>query len=94
MSFQLPAIQKLCQDDSQRLMLYTSLHHCLEKVELCMPTCATALSDYEYIARNNGLQRAPEMDFHYETKAIKVMVDFKFDALYRYVFIESLLKSG
>ena len=27
-------------------------------------------------------------------KARKVMVDFKFDALYRYVFIESLLKSG
>ena len=24
---------------------------------------------------------APEIDFHYETKARKVMVDFKFDAL-------------
>ena len=28
-------------------------------------------------------QRAPEIDFRYETKARKVMVDFKFDALYR-----------
>ena len=36
----------------------------------------------------------PEIDFRYETKARKVMVDFKFDALYRYVSIESLLKSG
>ena len=26
--------------------------------------------------------RAPEIDFRYEIKAIKVMVDFKFDALY------------
>ena len=33
-------------------------------------------------------------DFRYETKARKVMVHFKFDALYRYVFIESLLKLG
>ena len=27
--------------------------------------------------------REPEIDFRYETKARKVMVDFKFDALYR-----------
>ena len=27
--------------------------------------------------------RAPESDFRYETKARKVMLDFKFDALYR-----------
>ena len=27
--------------------------------------------------------RAPEIDFRYEIKARKVMVDFKFDALYR-----------
>ena len=27
--------------------------------------------------------RVPEIDFRYETKARKVMVDFKFDALYR-----------
>ena len=26
-------------------------------------------------------KRAPEIDFRYETKATKVMVDFKFDAL-------------
>ena len=47
---------------------------------------ATALSD-DFIARNHGFWRAPEIDFRYET-------DFKFDALYRYVFIESLQKSG
>ena len=35
----------------------------------------------------------PEIDLRYETKARKVMVDFKFNALYRYVSIESLLKS-
>ena len=38
--------------------------------------------------------RAPEIDFRYETEAKKVMVDFKFDALYSYVFKESLLKLG
>ena len=37
---------------------------------------------YEFIARNDGFWRAPEIDFCYETKARKVMVDFKFDALY------------
>ena len=37
---------------------------------------------YEKIARNDGLWRAPEIDFRYETKARKVVVDFKFDALY------------
>ena len=42
----------------------------------------------------DGFSRAPEIDFRYETKARKVIVDFKFDALYRYVSIESLLKSG
>ena len=46
------------------------------------------------IARNDGFSQAPEIDFRYETKARKVMVDFKFDALYRLVFIENLLKSG
>ena len=44
---------------------------------------ATALSDYEKIARNDGFWQAPEIDFLYETKAKKVIVDFKFDALYR-----------
>ena len=33
---------------------------------------------YEYIARNDSFSRAPDIDFHYETKAR----DFKFDALY------------
>ena len=32
--------------------------------------------------------------YRHESKARKVMADFKFDALYRSVFIESLKKSG
>ena len=38
---------------------------------------------YENIARIDGFWRAPEIDFLYETKARKMMVDFKFDALYK-----------
>ena len=38
---------------------------------------------YEFITRNDVFWRVPEIDFRYETKARKVMVDFKFDALYR-----------
>ena len=30
---------------------------------------------YEFIARNDGFWRAPEIDFRYETKARKVVVD-------------------
>ena len=62
---------------------------------MCQPyiESATAFSD-EFIARNNGFWWAQEIDFRYETEARKVMVDFKFDDLYREVFIESLLKSG
>ena len=37
---------------------------------------------YEFIARNDGFWWVPEIDFRYETKARKVMVNFKFDALY------------
>ena len=50
-----------------------------------MPTyteSATALSD-EFIARNEGFWWALEINLWYETEARKVMVDFKFDALYR-----------
>ena len=35
------------------------------------------------IVRNDGFWRAPENYFRYETEARKVIVDFKFDALYR-----------
>ena len=35
------------------------------------------------IAGNDNFWRALETDFCYETKARKVMIDFKFDALYR-----------
>ena len=38
--------------------------------------------------------RSPETDFRHETEAREVMVDYKYDALYRSVTIESLLKSG
>ena len=34
------------------------------------------------IARNDSFSRVPEIDFRYEIKARKVMVDFKFYALY------------
>ena len=34
--------------------------------------------NYEYIARKEGFSWAPEIDFRYEIKARKVMVDFKF----------------
>ena len=44
---------------------------------------STAHSDYELIARNDGFCQAPAIDFHHETEAKKLMVDFKFDALYR-----------
>ena len=45
---------------------------------MCQPyiESATALSDYESIARIDDFSRAPEIDFRYETKARKVMVDF------------------
>ena len=51
----------------------------------CQPyiESAAALSDYEFIARNDGFWRALEIDFRCETKATKVMVDLKLDALYR-----------
>ena len=52
---------------------------------MCQPyiESAAALSDYEKIARNDSFWRALEIDFRYETKARKVVVDFKFDALYK-----------
>ena len=37
---------------------------------------------YESIARIDDFSRAQEIDFRYETKARKVMVYFKFDALH------------
>ena len=51
---------------------------------MCQPyiESTTVLSDNEFIARNNGFWRGPEIDFRYETKTRKVMVDFKFDMLY------------
>ena len=50
---------------------------------MCQPyiESITVLSD-EFIARNEGFWRVPEIDFRYETEARKKMVDFKFDALY------------
>ena len=37
---------------------------------------------YESILRIDYFSRPPEIDFSYETKARKVILDFKFDALY------------
>ena len=48
----------------------------------------------KYSMKSHTFSWAREIDFRYETKARKVIVDFKLDALYRYVSIESLLKSG
>ena len=48
----------------------------------CYRTHRECYSD-EFIARNDVFWQAPEIDFRYETKARKVMVVFKFDALYR-----------
>ena len=35
--------------------------------------------------KSQDITVAPETDFHYETKARKVMAEFKFDALYMQV---------
>ena len=45
--------------------------------------------DYDYF-----FTQARKINFRYETKSRTVMVHLKFDALYRYVSIESLPKSG
>ena len=57
----------------------------------CMMKCMMII--IMIIIMNKSLEttffwRVPEIDFRYETEAKKVMVDFKFDALYSYVFIE------
>ena len=38
---------------------------------------------YQLIARNNSFQQAPDIDLRYETETRKVVVEFKFNALYR-----------
>ena len=38
---------------------------------------------YEFISTNDGFRLALEIDFRYDSEARKVMVDFKFDGLYR-----------
>ena len=38
---------------------------------------------HEWMARNDGFKQVPEIDFRYETEARKVMVEYKFDTLYR-----------
>ena len=47
-----------------------------------MPTLHRECVFDQEITRIDGFSQAPEIDFRYETKARKVMVDFKFDALY------------
>ena len=53
----------------------------------------SVISDVAIVSVYSEKTCLKEIDFHYETKARKVMIDFKFDALYREVFIESILKS-
>ena len=59
------------------------------KAQISVRMISSGLSDVEIasvysekIVRSDGSWRAPEIDFLYETKARKVVVDFKFDALY------------
>ena len=54
----------------------------LESGEVTAGSFSSVLSAYIFIARNDGFWQAPEFEFCYETEARKVMVDFKFDALY------------
>ena len=60
----------------------TDIYH--PKSRLNTPVWGSLRSpSYEFTARNDGFCPAPEIDFCYETKARKVMVDFKFDSLCR-----------
>ena len=52
-----------------------------------------SLSDYEFIARNDGFWRAPEIDLCYETKGQKGDGRYQ-TSIQVQVYIESLLKSG
>ena len=45
-------------------------------------TCLKKLMLITNKSQESSVFGAPEIDFRYETKARKVMVDFKFDALY------------
>ena len=54
---------------------------CIKKLIMMMKMIIIIYYYYhELIARNDGFSRAPEIDFRYETKARKVVVDFKFEA--------------
>ena len=70
-------------NEEQRL--HTTRKHLA--VSLNTPGCENCLATRDYIAdeqiaRIEGFSRAPEIGLRYEIKARKVMVDFKFDALY------------
>ena len=50
---------------------------------MCQPYIESATALFDKSQETTFFSRAPEIDFSYELKARKVMVDFKFDALYR-----------
>ena len=70
-------------------MRFLVLPHCA-----CAP-CVRVRTDKqnynvdEKIARNDGFWRAPEIDFRYETKARKMMVDFKLNSGIGYIEVWS-----
>ena len=55
----------------------------LKKLMMMMKMIIIIISIMNKSQETTVFHRAPEIDFCYETKARKVMVDFKFDALYR-----------
>ena len=60
-------------------------HHLMSQQGAHISPHSKAKANYKSknLRKNDSFSQAPEMDFRYETKARKVMVDFKFDALYR-----------
>ena len=55
----------------------------LKKLMMMMKMIIIIISIMNKSQETTVFHRAPEIDFRCETKARKVMVDFKFDALYR-----------
>ena len=49
---------------------------------MCQPYIESAAALSDESSKIDDFSRAPDIDFRHETKARKVMVDFKFDALY------------
>ena len=56
---------------------------CRKKLMMMMMMMKMIISIMNKSQEMKVFQRVPEIDFRHETKARKVMVDFKLDALYR-----------